>query len=342
MQKKARPAICGISIQLSVLTVFFVFGLGLAKGQDKTDRKVDHLKKKCFVIAHRGAAGLAPENTLAAFKRALNLGVDAVELDVQLSADGSVVVYHDFTLNPDITRTADGKWLDMWTGLLIKNLSVAELKRYDVGRLDPYSAYARQFPDQVPMDGERIPTLGEVIALLRGQHEKKTKLWIEIKTSPEDGNVSSPPEAVAQKVVDLLIRENFTHRSSILSFDWLALGQVRKMAPDIQTVYLSTTSFRFDTIQKGRSGISPWTAGVDVDDFDGSIPRMINALGGRYWAPRHNQISPDLVEEAHRFDMGVFVWTVDSERDMKRLIEMGVDGIITNRPDNLRSVLANG
>jgi len=342
MQKRTWPANRRISIRLAVLMVLVVFGLGPAQAQNNPSGRVAHLQKNFSVIGHRGAAGLAPENTLAAFERALIMGVDAVEMDVQLAADGAVIVYHDFTLKPEITRTADGKWLDMWTGLPIKNLSVAELKRYDVGRLDPYSVYARRYPDQVPVDGEPIPTLDEVIALFRSHKDEKTQLWIEIKTSPEKNKVSSMPEAVAQHVVKLLLRENFTHRCKILSFDWRSLVHVQKIAPDIQTVYLSTTSARFDTIQKDRSGASPWTAGLDVDDFDGSIPRLIKALGGRYWAPRHNQISSDRVKEAHRLDMDVSVWTVDSKNDMMRLIKMGVNGIITNRPDMLISVLRNG
>ncbi len=334
MQKHTWPSICRISMGLGVWGILVIFGLSLAYGAPSLV-KGGHLGKKVSVIGHRGAAGLAPENTMAAFSRALSLGVDAVELDVQLSADGAVVVHHDFTLKPQITRAPNGKWLDMWTGLPIKDLSVGELKRYDVGRLDPDSDYARRYPDQIPADGARIPTLDEVIALLRSHPGGKTQLWIEIKTSPEKGSVSSPPEAVAQTVSNLLSREKLIHRSKVLSFDWRSLVHVQKIAPDIETVYLSTTSAHFDTIQKGRSGASPWTAGLDVDDFGGSIPRIINAVGGRYWAPRYTQISSARLREAHQLNLDVFVWTVDSRAEMARLIEMGVDGIITNRPDIL-------
>ncbi len=322
-------------MRLGLWGILVIFGLSLAHGENTPPVEGGHVRKKVSVIGHRGAAGLAPENTLAAFERALAMGVDGVEMDVQLSADGALAVYHDFTLRPEITRNPDGEWIDMWSVLPIKDLSVAELKRYDVGRLNPYSSYAGRYPDQVPADGERIPTLDEVIALLRHRQDEKTQLWIEIKTSPEESSVSSLPEAVAQKVVTLLLRENLTHRSKILSFDWRSLVHVQKIAPEIQTVYLSTTSSRFDTIQRGRSGVSPWTAGLDIDDVDGSIPRLIKALGGRFWAPRYNQISSDRIKEAHRLDIAVYVWTVDSKNDMVRLMEMGVDGIITNRPDIL-------
>jgi len=335
MEKRIRPAVRTVSVLLIIWAV--LVGCGTVPVQGKNSPLVGEglAKKKVFVIGHRGAAGLAPENTLAAFKRALEIGVDAVEMDVQLSKDGALVIHHDFTLTPAMTRTADGEWIDMWGVRPIKDLTLAELKQYDVGRLNPYSDYARLYPDQVPADGACIPTLDEVLALFKLHQDENTQLWIEIKTSPEELTVSSRPEAVAQKVVALLRRENFIQRCKILSFDWRSLVYVQKIAPDIQTVYLSTTSARFGMIRKGRPGSSPWTAGFDIDDFGGSIPRLVKASGGRFWAPRYTQISSDRIREAHRLDMRVFVWTADSPKDMERLMEMGVDGIITNRPDIL-------
>ena len=102
--------------------------------------------EKFYVIGHRGAAGLAPENTLAAFTRAWKICVDAVELDVQLSADGEVVVHHDYRLKPEITRSATGDWLNGSLGPTIKYLTLAQLKTYDVGRLKPDTVYWRQYP----------------------------------------------------------------------------------------------------------------------------------------------------------------------------------------------------
>ena len=287
-----------------------------------------------MVIGHRGAAGLAPENTLAAFLVALDLGVDAVELDVHLTRDNVLVVYHDYTLKPETTRTPDGEWRDMWTGLAIKDLSLANLKTYDVGRLDPDSFYAGRYPDQVPVDGEAIPTLSEVIDLMRAK-DRPAELWIEIKTSPAEPRVSSRPEDVADTLVNLLHRENFTQDVKILSFDWRALVRVQQIAPDIPTVFLTNTSSRMDTIQIGRPGPSPWTAGLDIDSHAGSIPALVAAAGGRFWAPRHNQITPENIAAAHRRGIKIFVWTPDKEADLQRCIRRGVDGIITNRPDRL-------
>ena len=293
-----------------------------------------------LVIGHRGAAGLAPENTLAAFARALDLGVDAVELDVHLAKDGTVVVYHDFTLKPEITRTPDGKWLDMWDGKAIRELSLARLKSYDVGRLDPYSSYAGRYPDQQPVDGESIPTLREVIELMRARTDGRTELWIEIKTSPVKPQVSSRPEALAEAVVDLLRRESFVRAVKILCFDWRALAHVERIAPEMATVYLTSTSLRLNTLQRGLPGPSPWTAGFDIDRYKGSIPHLVAAAGGSRWAPRHNRITAEDVAAAHRLNIEVFVWTPDAEAEMLRSIEMGVDGIITNRPDRLNAILS--
>ena len=293
---------------------------------------------RLYVIGHRGAAGLAPENTLSAFTKALSLGVDAIELDVQLSADKILVVSHDFTLKPEIARTSDGEWIDMWTGLAIKNLSLAKIKTYDVGRLKPQTAYARRYPDQTPVDGERIPALREVIALLKSHPQVKTQLWIEIKTSPEMPKVSGRPEAVADAVVDVLQKTTFTHRVRILSFDWRSLQRIQKIAPVIPTVYLSHIGSRLNNIKPGQAGPSPWTAGIDVDDYDGSIPAAIKAAGGHFWAPNYKYVTPENIREAHELGLSVFVWTPDRKRDMERLKKMGVDGIITNRPDILKSL----
>jgi glycerophosphoryl diester phosphodiesterase len=292
-----------------------------------------------YVIGHRGAAGLAPENTLAAFSKALEIGVDGVELDVQLSADGIAVVHHDFQLKPEITRTPDGEWLESGNRLPIKELTLAELKDYDVGRLKPDTTYANRYPDQRPADGERISTLQEVVLLLKGCGDSKTQLWIEIKTSPEAPEESESPEAVTDAVVQILRKEDFSTRAMILSFDWRALVHVQKRAPDMPTVYLSPIGMRWNSVGPGQRGPSLWTAGIDVADYDGSIPRAVEAAGGQYWAPNHMTITPKLVQEAHQLGLKVFVWTPDSRQQMLRLMDMGIDGIMTNRPDILKSIL---
>ncbi len=295
--------------------------------------------KSIFRVGHRGAAGLVPENTLAGFLRAWDIGVDAVEMDAQLAAGGQVVVHHNFSLNPDTTRGSDGKWLSPSMGKAIKDLSPAELKTYDIGRLKPQTAYARRYPEQQPVDGQRIPTLGEVIEMQRSKQQEHVQLWIEIKASPEKPSMSSPPEAIVDAVVAVLRKEGATGGARILSFDWRALLHVQRLAPEIPTVYLSRVDGHLNNIRPGVAGISPWTAGIDVDAFGGSIPQAIKAAGGRYWGCHYPYLTAERVAEAHRMGLEVYAWTPDKPQDMKRLIGMQVDGIITNRPDLLKSLL---
>ncbi len=291
-----------------------------------------------IVVGHRGAAGLAPENTLAAFRKACETGVDAVELDVQLTADGEIVVHHDFRLRPDSAREPDGEWVSR-PGPAISDLPLVKLKTYDVGRTRPHTRLSMRHPDQRPADGERIPTLGEVISLVKTGCDPTVQLWIEIKTSPEKPDLTPPPEGVADAVVALLRGDHFTSRVRILSFDWRSLARVQEIEPDIPTVYLSRVGVRLDNIQPGRPGASPWMAGLDIDDFKGSVPRAVKAAGGRHWAAHSRYITYRLLEEAHGLGLGVYIWTVDSCDAMKRFMGMGVDGIITNRPDRLRSLV---
>ena len=295
--------------------------------------------KNITVIGHRGAAGLAPENTLAAFARACEIGVDAVEFDIMLTSDRKAVVYHDFSLKPELTRTPDGKWLASASPPAIQDLILVDLKTYDVGRLKPGSRYSRRYPEQTPVDGERIPTLREVIRLHKKQCDTKTQLWIEIKTSPEKPDLTPAPDVVAEAVIKILREEKISNLARILSFDWRNLVHIQKVAPEIPTVYLSLEGVRLNNIKPGQPGASPWMAGLDIDDFSGSIPHAVQVAGGRYWAPYYKHVTNGDIQTAHQLGIQVFVWTPDSRSEMERLIDMGVDGIITNRPDILKEVL---
>ena len=323
---------------LFVLVVMLMVSSCLTVEKSSPPINVEQPAKKIDIIGHRGAAGLAPENTLSAFKKACEIGVDAVELDVLLTADDKIVVHHDYNLNPEIARTADGEWLNR-PGPVIRDLTLANLKTYDFGRLKPGTRYSRRYPEQQPVDGEHIPTLGEVISLLKAKCDPATQLWIEIKTNPEKPDLTPAPGAVADAVVQLLRMQNSTERVRILSFDWRALVHIQKNEPEIPTVYLSLEGRSLNNIKAGRPGASPWMAGLDIDDFSGSIPQAVKAAGGRYWAPYYKHLTNDLLNEAHALGIQVFVWTPDKRGDMIRLIEMGVDGIITNRPDILKSVV---
>ena len=225
---------------------------------------------------HRGARGLRPENTLDAFARAIELDVDTLEMDVMLTADDVLVVHHDEHLNPDITRDETGAWLTA-TGPALRTLTFAQLERYDVGRIRPGTAYAARFPDQVGRDGVRIPKLEEVIAMAEERSHKRIRYNIEIKTTPEHPDDTAPPDVVADHIVAIIRATGITGRATIQSFDWRGLQRVKAIAPELPRSCLTDA----DTVQLGSAGTSPWTAGLDVDAFGGSVPRIVPSSAAR-------------------------------------------------------------
>jgi glycerophosphoryl diester phosphodiesterase len=213
--------------------VSFLGFLGLAAAQTPTRSGAAKVAINPQVIGHRGAAGLLPENTLAAFKRGCDLGIDGIELDVLMSADGELVVHHDFKLKPEIARTADGAWIPSGSPPAVKELTLAQIKSYDVGRLQPKTAYAARYPEQIAMDGEHIPTLKEVIDLFKRSCRPSTRLLIEIKTSPEEPDLTPPPAVVSDRVVKMLRDEGIAGRAAVLSFDRRSIFHIQKTAPEI-------------------------------------------------------------------------------------------------------------
>jgi glycerophosphoryl diester phosphodiesterase len=268
---------------------------------------------------HRGARGLFPENTMEGFRAALALGVRAFELDVGVTADDVVVVSHDFALNPDITRDAAGKWLT-GRGPLIRSLTRSELADYDVGRSRPGSLYASQFPDQQPHDGARIPDLAAVLRI-----DPAARFTIELKTHPRFPGWTVPPTVLADAVLKEADAVGATARVIVESFDWRGPRHVRRVRPDIKLAWLT----RAETVRDAHL----WWDGPHPADFGGSIPRAVAAEGGSVWAPEHLSLSADLVDEAHELGLAVLPWTVNEVADMTRLIDWGVDGLISDRPD---------
>lgn len=284
---------------------------------------------------HRGARALAPENTLESFAVALELGVTTLELDTAITSDGIVVVSHDPTLNPDITRGPDGKFLDA-RGPAIASLTYEELQRYDVGRIKPGTDYARQFADQRPSDGVRIPRLQEVFELVRRSGNTQVRFAIETKISPLAPQHTLAPEPYTKAVLKAIQDAGMAARSSVLSFDWRTLQLVQRDAPAIPTVYLSIQPpARSDTIG-AQQGSSPWTAGLRHADH-GSVPRMIKAAGGHTWSAWHGNLDAGNVKEAQVLGLQVLGWTVNDAAGMDRLMDLGVNGIVTDRPDLLRA-----
>jgi len=288
------------------------------------------------IQGHRGARGLAPENTLPAFARALAIGVTTLELDCAITKDGVVVVIHDPAFNPDIARGPDGKWLKE-AGPALWSLGFRDTQRYDVGRINPASAYAKRWPEQRPVDGTRVPRLADLFALVRKSGNETIRFNIETKISPLEPGQTTTPEDFARKLISAVRSAGMAERTAIQSFDWRTLQVVQKEAPEFPTVYLTVEKGFMDSIQRDKPA-SPWTAGFHVSRHGGSIPRMVKAAGGAVWSPYHAETTREQVKEAQSLGLKVVVWTVNDPADMRRMIEWGVDGIISDRPDLLRRI----
>jgi len=295
-----------------------------------------HIAQAFDLQGHRGARGLAPENTLPAFAAALSIGVSTLELDTAITKDGIVVVTHDPRLNPDIVRGPDGRWLNPPTRA-VRELTLDDLSHFDVGRMRPGSEYSYRFPDQKRADKLRMPTLAQVFALARSAGNTAVRFNIEIKTSPEKPADALAPEEFAKILLATIEREGMSARVTIQSFDWRSLKSVQQLAPKIPTSYLSMQQSALDNIGEGRG--SAWTAGIQLSEH-GSIPKMVKAAGGAIWSPNHRELTYELLKEAQGLGLSVIPWTVDTRDDMLRLIEWGADGLITDRPDVLREVMA--
>lgn len=289
------------------------------------------------IEAHRGGRALWPENTLPAFAQALQLGVDTLELDLGVTRDGVVIVSHERGLDPDLARDRSGDYVRA-PGTVFANLSLAQVRRYDVGQIRPGSDYARRFPEQRPVAGARIPTLAEVFALVRRSGNRNVRLNIETKIDPRYPEDTLPPDRFVAAVLAVLRQERMSDRVMIQSFDWRTLQRVQQLAPGLPTVYLSQQSGEDATVFPDRA--SPWTAGFDPLRFGGSLPRAVHAAGGAIWSPHAGDVDAASIAEAHQLGLEVVVWTVNEPEQMRQLIAAGVDGIISDRPDLLRQVAA--
>jgi glycerophosphoryl diester phosphodiesterase len=262
---------------------------------------------------HRGARGLFAENTLEGFEATLAIGVDTLELDVAMTADGVVVVSHDAALNPDLTRGPDGRWL-VATGPAIRTLTLAELHRYDVGRLRPGSEYATRYPEQQACDGARIPTLAAVFSLCV---PAGVRVSAEVKVPAADPGIGIP---LAEGVVEAARAGGAMHLLDVRSFDWEPLRYLRRHHPEVPIIWLT------------REGAAPAAVAAEL------AGAVVGWKPG--WAPELGGLTQALVAEAQALGLAVAPWTVNAPADMARLIAWGVDGLCTDRPDLARSAMA--
>jgi len=299
------------------------------------------------VYAHRGLRAYSPENTLPGYQAMLEVGADWVDMDVVLTKDGEVLVSHDPVLNPDTTRDENGKFLaknreSIMTGspaemfayvqkYTVKNLTLAELRRFDVGRLNPESAYSRLFPDQHPVDGTRMPTLREVVRYIQKRTKGKIGFQIEMKALPTHPELSPNPEKFAAALAEILKSEKIVKQTEIQSFDFTCLSALQKIDRRFRTAYLTSRDH----------------GEAYAKDYGGSIPKMVKALGGFAWEPEDATLTPESLKEAKDLGLKVVVWSWPEKLGMafdpklvEKMIDWRVDGIITDDPGRLNSMLA--
>ncbi|MEI8005382.1 MAG: glycerophosphodiester phosphodiesterase family protein [Bacteroidota bacterium] len=328
-------------------SLFAVFNTGCTK--QSVVPVVPDTQGKLEVYAHRGARSYAPENTIPGYTTGLAIGTNWVDMDIVMSKDGEVIVSHDIKLNPAIVRGTDGKFIT--DRKIVKTLTLEEIEQYDVGRMDTATAYSKFFPAQKGMDGVHMPTLREVIHYVISKTNKKVGFQIEFKTDPEHNDWTYTPAEFAAALYRIMQDENIVSICEIQSFDWRCLYELQKLDPLVKTAYLTEwdnepgTPYSFFDPDPAKAGL--WTGGVLVKNHKNSIPQMVKDMGGTCWEPEDVELTKETLKEAHSLGLKVVVWTwpehsgtVFNVKLVSDLIDQGVDGIITDDPGMLISMLA--
>jgi glycerophosphoryl diester phosphodiesterase len=221
-------------------------------------------------------------------------------------------------------------------GPALAELPLDELRSFDVGRIDPRRGLARRFAEQASVDGQRVPTLRETLALFAEEAQGRVRMDLELKTEP--GSAASPePEALCEEVLAELRRSTAEGLVRLRSFDFRNLELVRRWAPELPLIAL--THERAPGLRRRREP-SPWT-GRSLSDYGGSIPRMVRSVGAVGWAPAMVDLRWRELREARGLGLTVHPWTVNSVRVMRGLVRLRVDSITTDYPNRLRRVLAS-
>ena len=297
---------------------------------------------------HRGGRDARPENTLYAYQYAVENGASTIECDMQLTKDGELVMTHAPILDPNFVMDKDGDYVEE-NEYIINRMTLKELKTFNVGHIaegtEYYDLHGRT---QITADA-KIPTLRELFELIRDSGDEDIRLSIEAKgyADPECGiyyENRNEPEDIIPVFYDLVKEFGFEDRVLLQSMDWEFLKEMEKVDPDIETVALYSEEPSWEgpdatTLWLDREEASPWLGGLDIHDFDGDPVKAAHSLGLDVVSPYFEELDEDIVEEAHSFGMKVVPWTVNEAKDIEHMYEIGVDGIISDRPWIMREVL---
>lgn len=297
--------------------------------------------------AHRGGRDVRPENTLYSYAYAIELGATSIECDMQLTKDGQIVMSHNPILNSDITRDKNGNYIEN-NKYDIRLMTVDELKKFDVGVMDPNCGeyYDLHGKTQFTYDA-KIPTLEELMQLIQSYGDKNIVLNIETKSYPDPASAGYKNNADPKKFVEvfnnIVKKYNMEDRVVLQSFDWQTLIEMKKLNPNISTsaLWQEQPSWGRDSesLRRYEKKKSPWLGGLDIKDYQGNPVKAAHAIGADIISPYYTEISKQDVDEAHSLGMKVVPWTVNNEKDMTMLLDMGVDGIISDKPWLLKQVL---
>ncbi|WP_188193928.1 glycerophosphodiester phosphodiesterase family protein [Nonomuraea sp. SYSU D8015] len=299
--------------------------------------------------AHRGGLGLVVESSLPAFANALELGVSTLELDVQITEDGEAVVTHDRRISNrkcrDTAPAVPGDPEFPYVGKYINTLTLQQVRTMDCG-----SRTLPEFPGQRAVPGAPMATLREVFDLVNRYQARGVTLNVETKVEAGAPHETAPREQFVQVTLGEIRRARLLRQVTIQSFDWGALMRMREVEPRLPLVALTNRDF----LQTGQPGASPWLGGLDIDDFGGDPLKAVKSFGADAFSPVHGfpqngkvtdpgyvpYVTKDMVDQAHALGLKVIPWTIDDEPTMRKLMDDGVDGIITDYPDRLRAVMA--
>ncbi len=297
--------------------------------------------------AHRGGRDVRPENTLYSYAYAIELGATSIECDMQLTKDGQIVMSHNPILNSDITRDENGNYIEN-NKYDIRLMTVDELKKFDVGVMDPNCGeyYDLHGKTQFTYDA-KIPTLEELMQLIQSYGDKNIVLNIETKSYPDPASAGYKNNADPKKFVEIfnniVKKYDMEDRVVLQSFDWQTLIEMKKLNPNISTsaLWQEQPSWGRDSesLRRYEKKKSSWLGGLDIKDYQGNPVKAAHAIGTDIISPYYTEISKQDVDEAHSLDMKIVPWTVNNEKDMNMLLDMGVDGIISDKPWLLKQVL---
>lgn len=266
------------------------------------NNKKGKVNKNKIIHGHRGARSIYPENTLPSFKYNIEHGIDVIEVDLQITKDNELVIYHYKNINTDICSGPIKP---------IKSLTLKEIKEYDCG-----SKKNPNFPEQRIVPGERIPTFLELIDLIKTYKNKNILMNVEIKTE-KSLDTDSEVYNFCKVLVDIIHKYNISNNVIIQSFDTRALQYVKEIDPNIKTSYLLEN--KLDTID--------------------NIIKISKKLGVEIISPDFNLIDKNFVKKMQDNGFEVLVWTVNDKDDVKKVIEYGVDGIISDDPKKIKDYI---